>query len=85
MKTTFCLLIFILFTACLQAQNVYYIAPDGNDNSANAKHINTPWQSFHKACTTASPGDKVYFRGGTYNQKGANCTQSGNPLPGSLS
>src|SRR6218665_1989494 len=78
MKTSFCLILIFLLAAQTKAQNVYYVDPNGDDNSDDPKNINTPWQSFNKACNTAQAGDKVYFRGGTYAQKGANCTHSGN-------
>ena len=45
--------------------NVYYLAPNGNDNTGNGT-INNPWFTLEKAWENVSPGDTIYMRGGTY-------------------
>lgn len=42
----------------------FYVAPGGKDSASGT--ITAPWQSIAKAQLQASPGDIVYFRGGTY-------------------
>lgn len=71
---TFC---FLLFTNQLIAQQIYYVSPNGDDNSTHPENINTPWKTFSKACSTAIAGSKVYFRGGVYNEKYINFINSG--------
>jgi hypothetical protein len=42
----------------------YYVAVNGND--ANPGTIDKPWATWQKAFSTASPGNKVFIRGGRY-------------------
>jgi hypothetical protein len=42
----------------------YWVHPDGNDAAAGDS-LN-PWTSWQRAFNVASPGDTVWFRGGTY-------------------
>ena len=61
----FCLLslseaVFVL----ANAGNVYYVSPTGSD--ANSGTITAPFATLNKAHTMVTPGDTVYFRGGTY-------------------
>ena len=42
----------------------YYVAPTGSDTAAGTEAA--PFASWARAQTAASPGDTVYFRGGTY-------------------
>lgn len=51
------------------ANNLYYVAPAGNDAAAGSEAA--PWRSIAHAQAVAAPGDYVYFRGGTYAYSGA--------------
>ncbi len=42
----------------------YYVAPTGSDSAAGS--MAAPWATLSKAASTASAGDTVYFRAGTY-------------------
>jgi hypothetical protein len=42
----------------------YYVSPTGSDSAAGS--IGAPWATLSKAASTASAGDTVYFRAGTY-------------------
>jgi hypothetical protein len=42
----------------------YYVAPNGSDSAAGTEAA--PFASWARAQAVASPGDTVYFRGGTY-------------------
>jgi MYXO-CTERM domain-containing protein len=42
----------------------YYVAPDGSDNAAGTE--DAPFATAQRGQQAASPGDTVYFRGGTY-------------------
>lgn len=42
----------------------YYVAPDGDDMAAGTEAA--PFRTAQRAQQAASPGDTVYFRGGTY-------------------
>jgi hypothetical protein len=42
----------------------YYVAPAGSDSGAGT--LAAPWATLSKAASTASAGDTVYFRAGTY-------------------
>lgn len=77
MKKFFLYILFFNLTIKLTAQHIYYVSPTGNDGSETPTNINTPWKTFAKACSTAGAGDKVYFRGGTYNETFINFTKSG--------
>lgn len=54
----------MLVVLSLQAQNIYYVATNGDDN--NTGTIDNPWATWQKAFEMAGPGDTVYFRGGVY-------------------
>ena len=78
MKRFLFIFVALILVSRLQAQRIFYVSPSGNDASANPSNINTPWRTFAKACSTATAGDKVYFRGGTYNETYINFPNSGN-------
>ncbi|HXJ61203.1 MAG TPA: right-handed parallel beta-helix repeat-containing protein, partial [Verrucomicrobiae bacterium] len=44
----------------------YYVAKTGNNN--NAGTLTTPWLTIAKALSTASGGDTIYVRAGTYSE-----------------
>lgn len=44
----------------------FYVAPAGGSDS-NAGSIGAPFASFTKAISSATPGDTIFARGGTYN------------------
>jgi hypothetical protein len=43
----------------------YYVATSGSDSNPGSDA--EPWGSLYQACNTATAGDTVYVRGGTYN------------------
>jgi len=45
--------------------STYFVATDGNDSKNGS--IGSPFATFGKAVATASAGDTIYARGGTYN------------------
>ena len=47
--------------------NIYYVAKYGDDN--NQGTLASPWCTIQKAANSAAPGDTVYVRAGTYNEK----------------
>jgi parallel beta-helix repeat protein len=49
------------------AQTTYYVATDGSDNNTGTS-IDSPFATVVKAFHSASPGDTIYVRGGTYRQ-----------------
>jgi hypothetical protein len=78
MRTQFSKLIFIiLIAACSKkstpaltnpnAANSYYVSPTGSD--ANTGAISDPLRSINTALSKAVPGDTVFVRHGTYNEK----------------
>ncbi len=60
------------------SQTNHYVSPSGNDDHDGL--ITSPWKTFQKACDNVSPGDTVFFRGGTYREIGINCSHSGTTL-----
>lgn len=66
----------------------YYVSPSGSDS--NAGTLSAPWKTAQKAFDTATAGQTVYFRGGTYpqyiapsagfNQVENNSGSPGNPI-----
>ncbi|MBN1308468.1 MAG: DUF4990 domain-containing protein [Chitinispirillaceae bacterium] len=56
------LLYFCLFSPA--PAKVYYVAPDGSDNGSGTE--DNPFATMAKGQTSASAGDTVWFRGGTY-------------------
>ena len=68
----FVFLIFALVSMLLPAPpiqaagNTYYVSKSGNDNSSGTQ--SQPWRTLEKAVRTATAGDTVYVRGGTYNE-----------------
>jgi hypothetical protein len=52
----------------------YYVAPNGSDSAAGTE--TAPFASWTHAQAAASPGDTVYFRGGTYKYTNATSTCS---------
>ncbi len=57
-------------------QSTFYVSPNGDDNAAGT-NINTPWKTVQKACSAATVGSTVYFRGGVYPTNYAVVTVSG--------
>lgn len=47
------------------AATIYYISPDGNDNTGNGSS-NSPWRTITKANSTISAGDTVILKDGNY-------------------
>ncbi len=45
----------------------YYVSPTGSDN--NQGTLSNPWRTIQKAADTATQGDTLYIRGGTYHEK----------------
>ncbi len=70
-KPTMVLLVFMLLLAVVPTQvsasNDYYVATDGNDS--NLGTIDHPFRTIQKGMDTASSGDTVFIRGGTYFEK----------------
>jgi MYXO-CTERM domain-containing protein len=63
----------VTFLAPLSAgAATYYVAPTGSDTAAGT--MAAPFASWARAQTAASPGDTVYFRGGTYTYTAATST-----------
>jgi len=48
------------------------VALDGNDSTGDGS-IGNPYRSLVAACNSASAGDTIYLRGGTYNTIGVDC------------
>ena len=59
----------------LAAGNTYYVATDGNDSDPGTEA--EPWKTLNKAGTTATAGDTVYFRGGTWTAEKLSPSHSG--------
>ncbi|WP_339323305.1 right-handed parallel beta-helix repeat-containing protein [Paenibacillus sp. FSL W8-0194] len=59
----------------------YYVSPNGNDS--NAGTLASPWKTLQHAADVATPGSKVYVRGGVYNQK-LKITRSGSAEQGTI-
>ncbi len=65
------LLIGFLIVVCLSlrvlaASNTYYVSPAGDDKSDGSS--DAPWRSVHVALRSASAGDTVILRAGTYHE-----------------
>lgn len=45
----------------------YFVSTTGSDT--NLGEISTPWKTLQKAANTATAGDTIYIRGGTYNER----------------
>ena len=59
----------------------YYVSPAGADGNPGSEA--SPFASWARAQTAASPGDTIYFRGGTYKYAGLGCiSSSSNPATG---
>ncbi len=58
----------------------YYVAPGGSDD--NPGTLSQPWQTIGQANATLQPGDTVYVRAGTYNERiaPADSGQEGRPI-----
>ncbi|MDR9854331.1 right-handed parallel beta-helix repeat-containing protein [Paenibacillus sp. VCA1] len=59
----------------------YYVSPSGSDS--NAGTLASPWKTLQHAADVATPGSKVYVRGGVYNQK-LKITRSGSAAQGAI-
>ncbi len=58
---------------CPGFATTYYVKPTGNDNWSG-RSVDSAWQHVNKACQTATAGDTVLIRAGTYNESsGTNC------------
>jgi hypothetical protein len=55
---------YCVFVSPLNAQHIYYVATDGDDN--NPGTIAQPWATWQKAVLVSVPGDTTYIRGGVY-------------------
>lgn len=64
-KRVFTLSLMIFFSSLISAKD-YFVATDGSDNASGSKK--SPWKTIQKAASSASAGDDVYVRGGTYNE-----------------
>lgn len=51
--------------AVVLGESTYFISPGGNDTSGDGSFA-SPWFTINKAWTSASAGDIIYCRGGTY-------------------
>jgi hypothetical protein len=71
----------LIFLAAFQAlpawSKIWFIAPDGLD--ANTGASNSPFATLTRAQSTASSGDTVYLRGGTYFLDNSNFTATNSP------
>ena len=60
----------LLFASIVYGQSVYYVQDSvANTNASDLNigtDINNPWASWQKAFNSATAGDTVYFRGGTW-------------------
>src|SRR5580698_11331961 len=65
-------LMVLLFPLAAAAATTWYVAPTGSDTAAGT--MAAPFASWARAQTAASPGDTVYFRGGTYKYTAATST-----------
>ncbi|WP_245850754.1 right-handed parallel beta-helix repeat-containing protein [Paenibacillus herberti] len=52
----------------VHASSSYYVSPTGSDSNSGTS-TGSAFKTIQKAANTAAPGDTVYVRGGTYNQK----------------
>lgn len=48
-------------------KNVAFVATDGSDD--NSGSLNSPWRTLAKAADSATAGDTIYIRGGTYTEE----------------
>ena len=70
------LLILFYLPVCLSLSgNTYYVSPNGKDS--NPGTINSPYFTLNKAWASASAGDFIYMRGGTYKYSNSFTTLSG--------
>lgn len=58
------LLFALLLMRPMTGLNVYYVAPDGNDDGPGGE--DKPWATIQHAAEMMGPGDTVYVRGGSY-------------------
>ena len=59
------IILFLVFSNIVIAQNTYYISPMGNDATGDGSFGN-PWWSMMTAWSHLSAGDTLYLRGGKY-------------------
>lgn len=59
----FCL---ALLTPSLVSAADYYVSPSGNDSNSGTS--SSPWKTVQKGVSSASAGDNIYLREGTYNE-----------------
>ena len=56
----------LALSLCVQAQQVYYVAKNGNDS--NSGSASAPWLTIGHAASVAQAGSTVYVGAGTYNE-----------------
>ncbi len=56
-----------LFFAKISLAATYYVSTTGSDSNPGTQA--QPWKTIQKAANTLQPGDTVYIRAGTYNEK----------------
>lgn len=72
-----CLMVVLSPLALAQTAD-YYVAPDGNDDHPGSQ--SQPFATWEQAQSVATPGDLIYFRGGTYPRSSeVRLTKSGTP------
>jgi hypothetical protein len=64
MKKAILSILFLYFQLSRAGAAIYYVAPDGKDDSPGTK--THPFASIQKAQSVVQPGDTVYLRGGAY-------------------
>jgi len=67
MKRIIITLIQVFIVTLVYSQNSYYVSPTGN-NSNNGS-ISTPWETIQYGVNQLNPGDTLFIRGGTYQEK----------------
>ncbi len=70
----FLIVVFMIFTAGKSIAATYYVSPAGSDSKSGL--TGSPFRTIQKAANVVNPGDTVYVRGGTYNERVA-LTRSG--------
>ena len=51
----------------MEASQIYFVAKNGNDNNPGTE--TQPWKTLTKAGNTATAGDTIYIKQGTYNEQ----------------
>ncbi len=66
--------LFVFGNEVKAATTTYYVSPTGNDNNAGTEA--SPFRKIQRAADIVNPGDTVYVRAGTYNER-VKLTRSG--------